>query len=283
MKRSILIITVLLNVLISFSQEKTQDLLKKFNTITNNDIGRLEILDKITKNLIKENSKEQQKYLKGYIRLAQDLKEFDLAGKKSRFLIQFYIDNRKPDSAKYFIDKMLAIKKTFKSKSTEAHILLKRGGFFYNISQYEKAISDYKKAGNLFLESQEDSIFAADARYFTGQVYSDVNDFLNCVTAYEEAYKLYDALKDEDYKNYTLNELSNVYGKNGFYDKALEEREKILSNTKSTEEYNSISMAYGSVAKGHFQKKNYDTAKKYIDSTALYICLLYTSPSPRDA
>ncbi|WP_431165424.1 tetratricopeptide repeat protein [Tenacibaculum halocynthiae] len=163
---------------------------------------------------------------------------------------------------------MLKYKSKFATKKSEAHLLLKRGAAYFNKEMLEQASQDYDTSADLFLLSG-DSIFAADARFFAGQVYTDLKNFITSVERFKQAYKIYDRLGDKDYSNYTLNELSSLYGRNGFYDKAIYERKRVLSNAKKLKNYIAMTFAYVHLASGYFDKKEYDTYKKYNDSIAL--------------
>lgn len=255
---------------LGFSQESVEELTQKLEK-TSDQTTRLELLDKLTKKTSRENSERKVNFLKEYLSTAKELKEYDKLGKKSRFLIQHFTNISQLDSMKYYVDQMFEYKPLFKDSTTEAHLLLKRASYFYNTDQYEKAIADYKQSGDIFIAENKDLINAADARLFTAQVYNDLNDFLNAVTNYEEAYKLYDELKDDFYKNFTLAELAGIYSQNGFHQKAITERLKVLENAKEIKDYPSICYAYGNLAMINFKVNEYDKVKKYIDSTTIFV------------
>ncbi len=255
---------------LGFSQESVEELTQKLEK-TSDQTTRLELLDKLTKKTSRENSERKVNFLKEYLSTAKELKEYDKLGKKSRFLIQHFTNISQLDSMKYYVDQMFEYKPLFKDPTTEAHLLLKRASYFYNTDQYEKAIADYKQSGDIFIAENKDLINAADARLFTAQVYNDLNDFLNAVTNYEEAYKLYDELKDDFYKNFTLAELAGIYSQNGFHQKAITERLKVLENAKEIKDYPSICYAYGNLAMINFKVNEYDKVKKYIDSTTIFV------------
>lgn len=255
---------------LGFCQESIEELTQKLEK-TSDQTTRLELLDKLTKKTSRENSERKVNILKEYLSTAKELKEYDKLGKKSRFLIQHFTNISQLDSMKYYVDQMFEYKPLFKDPTTEAHLLLKRASYFYNTDQYEKAIADYKQSGDIFIVENKDLINAADARLFTAQVYNDLNDFLNAVTNYEEAYKLYDELKDDFYKNFTLAELAGIYSQNGFHQKAITERLKVLENAKEIKDYPSICYAYGNLAMINFKVNEYDKVKKYIDSTTIFV------------
>ena len=253
-----------------FSQKSIEELTSQLEKTTEKK-ARFELLDELTKKTVNENSDRKIAFLKEYISLGKEFKEYDLFAKKSRFLIEHFTSIAQLDSTKYYVDEMLGYKKFFKDPTTEAHLLLKRASFFYNTDQYQKAIADYKRSGDIFIKENKGVINAADARLFTAQVYNDLNEFLNAVTNYEEAYKLYDELNDNFYKNFTLAELAGIYSKNGFHEKSIAEREKVLQNAKEIKDYASLCYAYGNLAKIHQKVKNFDKVKKYIDSTTIYV------------
>ncbi|WP_299680341.1 tetratricopeptide repeat protein [uncultured Tenacibaculum sp.] len=252
-----------------FSQDSVEELSVKLQNTTDKKT-QLEILNDITKKTIREESERKVKFLKQYLALAKELKEYDKLGNKSRFLIEHFTSISQLDSTKYYVDQMLEYLPLYKDPTTEAHILLKRASYYYNTDQYEKAITDYNRSGDIFIKENKGLINAADARLFAAQVYNDLNDFLNAVTYYESAYKLYDELKDNFYKNFTLSELAGIYSQNGFLEKAIAERKRVLANAKEIKDYPSLYYAYGNLAKISQKAKNYDDVKKYIDSTTIY-------------
>lgn len=265
MYKTILTIAFFATALLSFSQNKIDDLLETLeNTLQKEE--RLNVLNDLTEVLVKANDDRQLSYLKQYVSLAQELNEYDLAARKSSYLFQYYSDKAQIDSAKNVADKMLGLKDKFKRKTTEAHVLLKRASYFFNTDQYDKAAREYNLAGDIFLEAKEDSIFAADARYFAAQVYDDSNEFVNSIKSYQEAYELYKILGDESYANYALDGLAILYGKNGFYKKAIHERNRILKSAKKLNDYDGMAITYGHLAKGYFDKRDYSKVRRYIDS-----------------
>ncbi len=250
-----------------FSQNKIDELQEKLREVKSIE-QRIQILDSLTKEMVRSNHPDQLKYLKEVVSLSKKEGQYDLAAEKSRFIIQKYSNKGQLDSVLLEIQNILKFKKNFKKISSEAHIVLKRGGYYYNREELDNAVIDYDRSGDLFLKNK-DSIFAADARFFAGQVYFDLNDFINSVQRFEEAYNLYDALGDKDYANYTLNELSSLYGTNGFHDKAIYERKRILSNAKAIKNNVAIFNAYSHLFTSYFKKDEIDTAKKYLDSAQI--------------
>ncbi len=251
----------------SFTQNKIESLQKKLNKVSEVK-DQIAILDTLTTEMVRNNHPEQNKFLNKIVLLSKENDNYDLAAEKSRFIIQAYTNKGQLDSALYVIESMLKGKPKFKKKSSEAHLLLKRASYYYNNEKLDKAVQDYDVSANLFLESK-DSIFAADARFFAGQAYFDINDFLKSVKRFEEAYFLYDTLGDKDYANYALNELSSLYGKNGFHDKAIYERKRILQDAKSSNNWHGIFYAYSHLFTSFYKKNQIGIAKKYLDSMVI--------------
>lgn len=264
---SLLIFTFCI-VISSFSQTKIDTLQQKL-AATQDDGLKLKLLDTLTHQMIRAKHPKQFVYLRQLVGLAKKQGDFDLAASKTRFIAQKHIYGGEPDSAIYVVEEMLKHKSKFTKDKSEAHLLLKRGGAYFNQELLEKAAKDYDKSGDLFLKSG-DSIFAADARYFAGQVYVNLKKFLVSLERYEEAYKLYDILGDKLYANYAISELGSIYGRNRFFDKAIFERKRVLKELWKDKEYKGISTVYIQLAGNYLSKKEFAIAKKYADSALFY-------------
>ncbi|MBQ4805144.1 hypothetical protein J8L88_19950 [Aquimarina sp. MMG015] len=265
MKRQILLLVLIFSITeVSISQTKI-DTLQQVLQQTPSEKVQLRILDTLTKEMIQANHPDQSIYLDQVITLAKKQGDYDLAAAKTRFVAQNHIYGRQPDSAIYVVEEMLKEKPKFTTTKSEAHLLLKRGGAYFNKELLEKAVKDYDTSAELFLASG-DSIFAADARFFAGQVYTNLKDFLTSIKRFEEAYVLYDKLNDIQYASYVLGELAGLYGRNKFYDKAIFERKKALRDLLKIKDYKGIGFLYTQLA-GNFHSKNeLETSKKYADS-----------------
>ncbi len=214
-----------------FSQTRIDTLLQKLKNTSSQKI-QLRILDTLTKAMIRSKHPDQFLYLDQVIALAKQLEDYDLAASKTRFITQNYINNRQPDSAIYIVEALLKHKSKFTTQKSVAHLLLKRAAAYFNLEQLEEAVKDYDTSAEFFMKSG-DSIFAADARYFAGQVYTNLRNFVGAVNRFEEAYRLYDILNDALYANYALSELAGLYARNGFRDKSIFERKKVLKHAKN--------------------------------------------------
>jgi hypothetical protein len=150
LKKVVCILCFVCTIASGFSQHNI-DSLKTVLNQTENKKEKLSTLGALAIQLAKNSSDEQEIYFKKYIALAKDLEEYDLIASNSRFLIQYYIDKVQLDTAKKLCDSLLRYKPFFTKKSSEAHILLKRAGVYFNDENYEDAIEDYSGAQELFL------------------------------------------------------------------------------------------------------------------------------------
>ncbi len=252
---------------IIYSQTEIDSLLQVFDQ-TQDNLKRLIVLDSLTKRMIESNHDQQFEYLEKTIHLAKKLDDYDLMALKSRFIIQNYIWSGKNDKALQVIEELLTHKEKFKTQKSEAHLLLKRGAVYYNQEQLNKAVSDYNRSSTLFLKT-EDSIYAADGMYFAAQVYSNLNDFVKSVNKYKKAHQLYEILGDTNYALYAAIELNDLYSKNGFSQKAIANREKLIKSIQKgnndDDKYRIQAKVLQSNINDYLKIKDYDSHKKTID------------------
>ena len=238
---------------VEFSNAQTKvDSLKAHLATTTDKTKRLSILDDLTTLLIQQNSEEQVTYLKQYLQLTSHLEEYDLMASKSRFLIQHLIHQNKLGQAKALCDSLLQFKPLFKKANSEAHLLLKRGFFYYSEENYDLAIKYYTLSKDLFIQSG-DSIFVADAYQFIGESHSIKNDFLESLHSFKKAQQLYEMLGDETYALLAGTEITGLYTKNGFFKKAIEERQHLLQKAKENEDFFCTSTDYWAKCGGLLQ------------------------------
>ncbi|WP_420553472.1 hypothetical protein [Tenacibaculum aiptasiae] len=230
---------------------------------------KLNVLNKITKQMIRKNHQELIPKLEEYMSLAKELKEYDLMASKSRFLIQQYLIKGENKEAMSLIDSMLTYKPYFKKVNSEAHLLLKRGGVNFSELNYKKAIKDYQKSANLFLISK-DSIFAADAYFFTGQAYSNTGNFVKAIDELEKAVTLYETLKDYHYMFLVNKELDLIYRRNGLSDLANKKLLKLIDKSKAYKSFSNLTFFYLSLASKKIDDKKLELAEEYLDSAKYY-------------
>ncbi|KAB1158521.1 hypothetical protein F7018_07845 [Tenacibaculum aiptasiae] len=245
------------------------DSLEQIVKITINKNEKLESLGKLTREMTKKNHEELIPRLKDYMTLAKELKEYDLMASKSRFLIQQHLIKGENKEAMSLIDSMLTYKPYFKKVNSEAHLLLKRGGVNFSELNYKKAIKDYQKSANLFLISK-DSIFAADAYFFTGQAYSNTGNFIKAIDELEKAVTLYETLKDHYYMFLVNKELDLIYRRNGLSDLANKRLLKLVDKSKAYKSFSNLTFFYLSLANKKIDDKKLKLAEEYLDSAKYY-------------
>ncbi|BDD09623.1 hypothetical protein FUAX_20550 [Fulvitalea axinellae] len=213
------------------AQDDTNRLIKEYKQADSNE-KRLRFLDTLTTKMVRNRHPERFAYLDSAIALAKEHGDYDMAAKKTRFVIQNYIFKGDQDSALNLINSALVDSQQFKSPASSAHLILKRGAVYFDRNQFENASKDYVKASTLFHQSG-DTIYEADAWYFNGQVNAAWKRFVPAVESFTKAYPLYEAKADSAYLIHTLNELASLYGMNTLYDKAIKDRLKIDALARS--------------------------------------------------
>ncbi|MEM6720786.1 MAG: tetratricopeptide repeat protein [Bacteroidota bacterium] len=257
------------------------DSLKTVLNKTANKKDRLSTLGDLAIQLAKNGNDEQEIYFKKYLALAKDLEEYDLIASNSRFLIQYYIDNVQLDTAKKLCDSLLKFKPFFTKESSEAHLLLKRAGVYFNDENYEDAIEDYNGAQELFMQSG-DSIFAADAYYYCGQAHANKNDFLNAVTNFNKAVGMYEVLGDNQYAMIVSSEMTDLYSRNGFVEKSLEERKRLLQRAKQANNAMAQAQIIGQNFLDYYKIGDYDSMKANIDDFLIVVADIDNNPAAKE-
>ncbi|MEM9679845.1 MAG: hypothetical protein AAF901_05935, partial [Bacteroidota bacterium] len=263
MKKASLIFMVVLFIVLGQAQSKTDAL--KITLEQTSDKGiRLKVLDSLTNELVRNNSEEQVLYLEQYLTLAKDLEEFDLMASKSRFLIQDHIFRGEFEKAKQLCDSLLEFKPKFKKESSEAHLLLKRAAALYDSEDLQGAVKDYERSAALFLKSG-DSIYAADAFFFGGQANTDLNNFLKAINSFKEAETLYEMLGDKEYVLLVGAELTSLYSNNGFLEKSIAERERLIAKARKYEDLTTLMLLYGQNVNTYYKQGDFEKMTSYLD------------------
>ncbi|MEO1030547.1 MAG: hypothetical protein AAFX55_04040 [Bacteroidota bacterium] len=262
MFRFLLVILIFTSTL-GYSQSKI-DSLKAILKNSTDKTAQLEVLDGLTKELINQNSEEQEVYIRAYLRLTSSLEEYDLMASKSRFLIQYFINKNNFDKASKLCDSLLGLKALFEKENSEAHLLLKRGQLYFLEENFDYAIKDYSLSKDLFLKSG-DSIFAADAYFFVAQSYFNKNIFLEAIDNYKKAQHLYEILGDDTYALLVGSEITALYTKNGFFEKAIEERQHLLQKAKEQQDFVAQTQVIGQNVVDYYKLGDYDNMNKQLD------------------
>ncbi|PHS10030.1 MAG: hypothetical protein COA88_03095 [Kordia sp.] len=251
------------------SQSKIDSLHQKFDQ-TNNKERRLQVLDTLTKEMVKTNHKDQIKYLRKVIQLAIELENYDLAASKSRFIVYQLDQQQRHQESFALIDSMMSFKKSFKNSSSEGYLLLKRGGVYFALTNFEKAYENYQASIPLFYKSG-DSIYAADAHYFSGEALSNTGDFTTSVKNLEKAKELYEILGDKDYAAIVELEIINVLASNGIKEVAYNKRKKILERSIKENDHCKSGYIYLNLIPYELKKMNRSVLAEYFNKATIEI------------
>lgn len=264
----ILILLLCINATV-FSQEKEDYYLKVIDTTTNKEL-KLASLDSLIRNV--RNQKSLEKFAdrtEQYVDLAIELKEYESAINSA--VKAFYsIDKRlnQKERALKLIEKV----EVYKDKTTNSfligNIYSKKGDAYSASKDYKKAIENYTLAINSFKDNSKDSIYKADVLQNRGYEYFDTGNYIKAIEDHQLAATYYENLGDTQYMFYALSSIINIYSANGFSEKAINERNKLIDkkiNKKFTNylylDYYNQSIAYKKI--DSFKKQEENLLKSY--------------------
>ncbi|WP_299670334.1 ATP-binding protein [uncultured Polaribacter sp.] len=210
--------------------QKNEDYYQKIIDTTKNSELKLAALDSLIHNV--GNQKNLTKFAdrtEQYVDLAIQLERYDDAIKfaiRGFHNINAGLNQRK--RALTLIEKV----EQYKDKVTNSYLIggiyQKKAGAYSATKDYLKSIENFTLAINSYQDNSKDSIHKADALQFRAHEYFDNGQFLKAIEDYRLSAKYYDLLGDKEYMNYSLGGIINVYGANGFNQKTIEEREKLI-------------------------------------------------------
>lgn len=269
MLRKICLILLLLVVgRVSFAQPSSSliDLMQNTDKEKNTD-KKLKLLDSLTFQIYKARfsdtdfyKKKYPKYCLEYITLAKGLDSFDLVAFKTTRLSNYYLqDFPQPDSALVILDTALKDSSLLRKKKNLALLYLKRGGVYYQTDDLQLAIDDYDRSAVLFHQSR-DTIFEADAIYFSGVAKERQGKLTEALMKYQESQKLYIAEKDTAYIAFSGLAVAGMFSQLYLLDEAFKEREKIrnILNQQTQKDYSALSGLYIGDARSYRKKKMFD-------------------------
>lgn len=237
----------------SFSQKNENYYQSVIDTTKNKEL-KLAFLDSLIHNV--RNQKDLNKFAERteqFIDLAIELEQFD---KAVEFSIRgFYNINTilgQRDRALKLIEKAEKHLDKVKDSYLIGGLYLKKGGGYFNGKNFNDAIKYYTLAIENY--GAKDSIYKADAIFFRGQAHFDIGKHKKAIDDYKLSAIYYENLGDLDYSFYTKSEIISVYGVNGFFDKTIKERLKLIEEKKSKNysknlvvDYFNLSTNYGKI------------------------------------
>lgn len=224
----------------------SQNTVSHYKNLLNTDIdnqAKLVAMDSVIRISLREsNFDEFIKYTRSYVQLAQSEGEYHQAARKAmNTTYPLTVFTKEPQESIAIIDEVLE----FKHKITDSFYLgglyLKRGGSYASVDN-EQAIKDYTVAIQNF--GAKDTLVRADAYLFRGQCFSNMGKYTDAVNDFKSAYDLYESRNETEYMVYARSGEIIVYSQNGIYNKALEERYKLIEILLEKKKYEQLTTLY---------------------------------------
>ena len=198
---------------------------------TQNPLEKLIALDSLCSKTRRDKDPEDFiAYSLQFIEIAKELDSIEAAAKKL-VNVSYKLTSVKnqPRRTLTLVDGILARKYIIKDSFLLGSLYLKRGNANTRLD-LSQAIIDFENAVRNYGEN--DSLYVADAYLFSGQVYSNLGKFVPAGIHYKKAYGYFEALKDYEYMYYARQGVTTMFSRNGFFDKAKEERDKNIEKIK---------------------------------------------------
>lgn len=237
---------------------------------TNNDAIKLQYLDSILKNIDQNNNEDYINYSKQYIDLAKKLAEYAKASDKTISLSEKHMGTGNFDLAEITINNFLKTDSLHLKDSTIAKLFRARGEVFYVKAGYPAAITDYQTSANL-ARKNKDSVLEARLYIRIGQSYSILNDFTNSVMNFQQATTLLTESKNMREILISRFEMGTLYSMNAFYEKAKEEREKLLPLLLKREDYITAAGLMLNSSADYDKQNLYEEQKKSLEQALIYL------------
>jgi len=224
------IFILLLFISISIFSQKNEDYYLKVIDTTKNKKLKLASLDSLIHDT--RNQKNFEKFADRtelYVDLAIELKEYESA---INFAIKaFYFINKRLNQKERAL-KLIEKVALYKNKTTNSFLIgsiySKKGDAYSASKNYKKSIKNYTLAVNSFKDNSKDSIHKADVLQSRGYEYFDTGNYLKSIKDHQLAATYYENLGDTQYMFYALSSIINIYSVNGFNQKAIDQRNKII-------------------------------------------------------
>lgn len=219
--------------LFSMIATHAQDDITYYKDLANNADPDLQIVA-IDSILSKSKGVDTETYIEyslRYVDLSLQLDSIEQAARQAT-RIHYTINSlqNQPRQGLDLINQVLAYEDKIDNPYLRARLYQKRGGSYFKLD-ITKAIDDYNRAFELFTDN--DSIHIADTYLFRGQAYSTLGKFVPAGDDYHQAFAIYEALDDHEYMFYAQQGITTMFSMNGFYQKAMKERQENIELIKS--------------------------------------------------
>lgn len=242
MERGLFIILFFITTITFYSQVSEEfDYYKNIYETSENESEKLAALDSILGITWKErNFNDFIDYTFEFVEIAESLGEYDQIAKKAMNAAHPIATFRNdPQKAIELINKAIKNESKLSDNFLKGGLYLRRGRAYTRFDT-QKAIEDYNKAIIIF-EDQNDA-YKADAYLFRGQAYSNLGMFVEASEDYKNAYDFYEKANIPEYMLHARSGEIIMYSKNGFIEKAIEQREALIDEIKKLNLYQYLSI-----------------------------------------
>lgn len=179
-------------------------------------------------------------YTFAYVELAETLGEYEQLTKKAMNAAHPIATFRNdPQKAIELINKAINYESKLTDSFLKGGLYLRRGRAYVRFDT-QKAIDDYNTALTIFEE--QDDAYKADAYLFRGQAYSNIGMFVEASEDYKNAYDFYEKANIPEYMLHARSGEIIMYSKNGFIEKAIQQREELIDEIKKLKLYPYLSI-----------------------------------------
>ncbi|UXP34112.1 sensor histidine kinase [Reichenbachiella agarivorans] len=227
--------------------------------------SKVSLYDTLKQWIYPEKLEIYQKYISRIIQNTEAEKKYDFAAKYAISLARtYYSEVFIPDSAFVILHRALNWDDQL-SSSTRAALLIQLGHVYEFTNAYDSSLQEYKKAIHIY-ETLNDSSQRefGEAYLFAAARYMQKGDFIKSGELLENARTIFTHNYDTASLIKTINETAILYGMNGFAEKAIEQRKKIIQLSNSSTEIGMILVNY----------MNYATEARKLNNDSLGIRLL---------
>lgn len=208
-----------------------------------------------------------------FMELAKLKQDYEQMAKKA-MNAQFPLTNFKnnPEKAIAIIENVIPFENELEDSFLKGGLYLKRGAAYLKLD-LQKAASDFTMAIERF--QPKDSIYLADAYLFRGRAYSGLGLFVQASDDYKKAYDIFESNNDLEYMLHARSGEIIMYSKNGFLEKAIEQRERLIKDLLNRELFQYLSLQmynqsldYKKLEKHQMRHDLLDEAMMYADSSS---------------
>lgn len=187
---------------------------------------QLVALDSLIHITLNSDPNSLEAYGRQYIETAQEIGRQDLAAQKALQLFPLLTEfSGEPINSIWVVNTVLTQKEKIADSFLLGSLYLNRGKAF-SPKNSNKAINEYSFALRSF--AQSDTLMRAQTHFLRARAQSDCGKFAEAYDDYTIAHSLYKSLRDYESMIYAQQGISNMFSINGFYQKAKEERERLI-------------------------------------------------------